>query len=591
MKSTTITAALACASLLAAGCGMKVSTWSTTSGGKKKQNNSAQQAANGQPAASGTADGATTSDGAAGRGDDGETGGEAPTADTHVPPRVTLGEGFGPNPKAVYDVRTPIPTIKPSDLGAAGNDCTSIGKTTPNPAIVFELTEDMDGSFAVSASGGFEAMVLFTPGDKVWCGRLKTTVSFGEWRAGEYQLYLTKRVYVPDEDDLGHYTIEFEDTDRDQVYEAGIETRELGSLGEVLVLDGAVRTDTGPPDSRRRGEYDCNSVQFSEQPNYFIHTTRPLKDVELYLAWSSTDLVLRVHGPLHADGSRQTRQGHCEKDNRLSYNKLEGTYAVYVGAPKGSSAVDFSLLVRNGKTEIDRLYQAPSIPSGLAIADRSIINHYPYLDTMDDMYRRKHRGDETRMGLFRTAPVDLFVYPQFDLDDASAETRKGLTLPVKNEPLLVVDVHSKGKLQVLTADGELFWTWDKYLATAPDGVAAVPEALRQTDMDLRTSLEHASPADAKDVKAYNKKKDKFDKCYYKVMERYENKVQIKRRGDTYEVSDLEEKGDRVARKKCGESKLDKAAKKLHAKLLKSRTKRRTDALEATRKRFSAVAAK
>ena len=99
-------------------------------------------------------------------------------------------------------------------------------------------------------------------------------------------------------------------------------------------------------------------------------------------------------------------------------------------------------------------------------------------------------------------------------------------------------------------------------------------------------VDHAAPADRKAIDAYNDKRAKFDRCYYKVMERYENKVQIERRGDTYEVSDLADKGDRVARNKCGEKVLEKAESRLASKLAASRTKRRTEALEATRQRFA-----
>jgi hypothetical protein len=364
--------------------------------------------------------------------------------------------------------------------------------------------------------------------------------------------------------------LQLEADDRSRALAFGDATRQdAGSLDEPLVLDGTVRAAESWPS--RRGA--CGGA--ARAPDFYITSDNPLQNVELSLLWSKKGQRLHVYGPLKKmTAGWSVDCGEVNQQPR-KYELFEGTYAVWVGSEKGSEAKGdaFHILLRRSDVALDPLKTLTEIPAELDMSERPYANHYPF-------FTGRTEADWT--AIFTTAPDRLFVYARVDTGDDYGKVKAG-------EPLLL-DWYNDDYSAVRRYDGSSLRVRTELLSTdAPSTITLPTKATPRQIDDVGTAMQEAGPEDDKAIKAYLKLDDKYQDCIYKYLSKHDPTWGT---GDTvYKISgsgrvtNVSEEVGRAGDKKCGYSKVDKAATGLVKKLAKTRAARAAKRLAAVRARF------
>ena len=534
----------------------------------------------------------------------------------------TIGEA---NPKKVWSLPggiEPNPTGVPIKAGpreaeisdfhfgmqssrSSNGYCDKGSVTSWEPAAAFDLKNPPEKLKASVKNGSI--MVVNEKGG-AWCGRTHTFD--GGWGAGVW------RFFVLDGKAGDELRLEFWDpeTPAPPVDRSVATTKVSTKFKKPIVIAGTVQTELTPPWFHERDQ-GCwrGGRSWARKPDAMIEFERPLVGISLHRTWSHDDYQVRLYGPLDLEGF-EPKDVFCDLDGKS--RRVEGTYAVYVGGRKDSAGKPFRLYLMGPAVPKEPLRVMSEYGPEEKVRDRYLGLHMPGLET------RATPSSALHLRLFAEVKSDLFVYPKFDLDEATARIHSsGVTrvfYPKKNEPMLVTgtkigsparywELRREGrltppkKIYVRTIDGVTLLVEERYLLTAPDGRAAPPSKWRMEDpKDLRDSrrIGMAGPEDEKMLTRFRKLEEKSDKCWNAYWDRHYSGldspagydwdiVEVTRiGGKVVRAESLTERATKKTNRVCKVAQVKKEAKRLAKKLDVSRTKRRARLIKEFAARFS-----
>jgi hypothetical protein len=501
-----------------------------------------------------------------------------PVAAEEAPKVITLSSAeFRPNPLVVDEV-WPVrgPTVPTYKLGAEG--CRLSGNTTQQPTLLLDVKAPLDSLEASVLSDDEElalGFLLFAPDKSYHCGlgkgeRLKLS-------PGRYAMHI---VNERGGDTTGRtYYLALRDIKRPRAFADGVRTVSVPAAIETpLAVEGTLASARVMQDRSCRG-----GALFASAPDVLLKLTRPLPRLELALAWAPEGQRLRVYGPLETRGPSHVPE--CPPNDRWTQAMAEGTYALWIDAPKprpGEAAAAWRIFATTPETKRDLLDRATEPGPQLTARQRLLFNHYPGIDG-EKVRAQTRAGDELRRRLFLEAPAPLFVFAKVDTDASllREENTRKLTLPRAGEPLLVVDVNSSEHLRVLTADGERFWLDPRAVTTQPPGPVYVPTEPRSTAVHPEDALALAHPDEHKKLAGHRALEKKLYDCYGEVWRKhdktgraYKYDLVTYRNGQVVMTENWGDKIDRMARAQCKAAQVEESLARLARELTSTRTQRR-----------------
>lgn len=531
-----------------------------------------------------------------------------------TPPTMPLADGFTPNPMRIDGLRTDDRQQKmPRTTAACAYGASA---TSEAPALVLTLDRpwphlriwseggannivvtDADGRSVCSDSGrGEQRSRPYADLENVPAGRLEVRV------AGEqgYERERDTRAYGVKDDKLVTtplFAVSVEDWSRprDQAWPAEVPAFSVGK-GIAAPLVAA----NGPASAFR--VKDCGDRRFGTTPVAFFDVTRPLTSVWLRLV-TGGNAAIRLEGPFGPDRRElPDYKATCltpTSGSPAAAGRLEmGRYAAYVGFVE--TRVPFALVAGDETTTLDPLALTLEPPATLPLGARWLQAFFGFLPT-------GHWTADVKQGLFLTAPDGLFVYPKFDLDEATAAIRavdggkrdlaaKDAAWPKKDEPLLIVGSERNyegpvGVLHLLAADAAMYKIDAKYLAERAEGPRAVPAAARNLELEWNDAVKLATKAEQKDIDAYNKANDRAATCEDKFLAARGPAYRLAERTSGGSINITSHFNDRdldAAYVQCGFPGLEAMQKRLLKKLDANYRKRLAEGLTKIRARFAAA---
>lgn len=373
---------------------------------------------------------------------------------------------------------------------------------------------------------------------------------------------------VPRDGTINAAELEIDDRSRPLAWR-NVESKAAGALDAPLVISGKQRA------AEKWASRDRLCRKAAREPDFYFTSDRPLQKVELSILWSKQRQVLHVFGPLET--VKPTSSPWCDEEGRggtqQSFDIFEGTYAVWVGGEATSVGSDYHVLLRRKDVEIAPLTSLAPIPDELEMHERALRNHYPYFNS---------DGLKSWEAIFAAAPDRLFVYARADVDEGPTKLRAG-------EPLLV-QFSGNDRSAVWRYNGKNASVKTQLLTTARPEKIWLPERAEIPDArDLGDYMRDAGPEDQKDIDTYNKLDSKYTGCVGSYMAKNDptwgHGHEVYKISGNGKVSNVSDEYFRTAAKKCGESKVEAAAKALMKKLAKTRDARYKAHLAAARKRF------
>jgi len=492
-------------------------------------------------------------------------------------PTLTLRSGFKPNPTTIRG-RTQARDQSLRRVFRTKRNCT--GFVTAQPDAVVNLPRGL-GRVTMSFSG-MGLVHIKLPGNRYICGR--GTITMNPWPAGRLELRSAR--YSGRRNSVGPFTIRIEDPARPRNlgWNKRIKTVALTNhLATPILVGGTARPGAQIP---HRGSSYCSNIQAPHQPLMLLKVSRPLTDIQFRLA-SNGQARLVLMGPLTR--TNRNIRTVC-KSEKGKLGRLEpGTYAVKVGVTsttrRRARTTSYTLVLSTPKTKLTPLAPVPNIPRGLPVSERMIDRYYPQL--AKDYWR----STATLQRLFEVAPKQLFIFPAFDLDKASAKSipwqPKNLAYPRKGEPLLLF-----ANRWVVAADGAVF-SVKKYssLKRQPNGPISLPRKARNNFLRSGKAIAKAARGDQRAIRKYRQAVKRERRCVDRVWRPTNRAVNALRRRawSRWRVRRIRNLKDRTASRAfrvCGTKRLRRSAKRLHKRLLRTRAKRRTARLKKIRARLS-----
>jgi hypothetical protein len=485
-----------------------------------------------------------------------------------------------PNPVEVSQVGGPAGT-RTQDL--VGNQYGCHGVVVDEPAVVFDAPQDLENIKITAYQPAFWFLAVHAESGRFFCKELKKTsknltLQPKLLEAGKWKIYIGGRRGAKSV----HTSIRFEDRSRplDPLWSNDIETHHLATAPSKPIASSGITRDKRKR-ARRRLQRPCARQYFGEEPEYYIEVERPIADLALTVA-SSKEVNVLLRGPITADYRNISHR--CIKHGSNELRKLEmGKYAVFVGTPEEKTTATWSTIWTDRDEDIDPLYQVEDVPSSLGVNERLIPAFFPFLNT-----KEPSRVEPQLLALVKRAPRQLFVFPQFDLDKASASTVGSLNeepiYPKKNEPLLRLN-----NSWVMGADGAYYRVESKYLTPEPDGAIALPNTVRNNKTHDRNLLVF-SKADKRAQKKFVATRRKYEDCARRVWAPYAREYDALK--DTYNRSaaenermyQLEETAEGKVERKCGTTPR-RAMSIYKGQLLENRAQRRAKALGENNQRL------
>lgn len=498
-------------------------------------------------------------------------------------PTITLKRTFSPNPIEIKGV-TGMPNLSlERHFGTKYRNCR--GYVSRQPDLVLYLPRGLPKTRLVMKGGGVIHIRL--PNRRYVCnshGYPRNTILMNQWPAGRLEVRVGTYHKRYRRTRPLNFTLTLEDLSR---------PRNLGwnkTLAKLPVTQQMARpivftSNTTAAQGKRlwRSFSSCSRHYFRHQPDFLIKAERPIVSLYYNLA-SHKDVMFLLVGPLTKDGRRIPRR--CLYQGHSRINRLEpGVYGVKIGTKRGHTKVPYTLLIRTRNTQLKPLELVRNVPTQLSLWQRRLYNFYPQI-RKGALYRHRRLAQ----AVFANAPKQLFVFPAFDFDKASASqlpsNYKNTEYPKKNEPMLVI-----GRGWVVGADGSAWRvSRDSYLRLSPDGPVAIPERARNLYQRYSSALANRGPEDARAIKAYERAVKRNSKCIDRVWRPVERRIdRIRSRRPTLwrlrKIRILKDRAEARAYRSCGTKRLGKMKERLHKRMMRTRTARRTALLARLRPRL------
>ncbi len=493
---------------------------------------------------------------------------------------VTLTHSFRPNPLVIRGQSHPRPLSLRRNFGTASR-CS--GWVAREPDAVIVLPRGLPRArFTFSGGGeGFGDVYIQLPDRKYYCGQRKVTLD--SWPAGRLGIYFRRQTMWRNK--VGPFTITVEDLSRPRTstWSARVKTIVLPKkLSKPRIFSGATGDDLQL--SRNHRDYSCQNLVVATEPIALLKVDRPRDDL-MYALTSSGRVALQIIGPITK--SRRGMRERCRVGAHGKIGRLEpGVYALKVGQrakKRGVAAVGYTLLFRTEHTRMNP-FAVAAVPAGLPVRARMVSRHYPQLDK--DFWR----SNERLQRLFASAPKELFVFPTFDLDKASAkqvgsQTRRPI-YPRKNEPMLLF-----ANRWIVGADGATFSVQKySYLATSPTGPIALPRAPRNLELSSSDAIKQLGAKDQAAYKAHRRRMAAEKRCVDRVWSPTNRTIAALRqrawsRWRAKRIASLKDRAGSKAFRVCGTARLRRNWAQLQKRLLRTRRARRARRLKALRARL------
>lgn len=492
-------------------------------------------------------------------------------------PTLTLRPSFAPNPSQIRG-RTQLRDQSLRRVFRTKSNCS--GYVASRPDAVVNLPRGLGR--ATMHFAGMGQVHIKLPNNRYICGSQKITMN--PWPAG--RLEIRSRAYWGSRARVGNFTITVEDPARRR--NLGWKRNALKKialtkhLAKPILVSGTAR-----PVSRissRRSRY-CNNVQVPNQPILLLTVDRPLTNIRYRLKSGGRARVV-VIGPLNKSNRNiPTRCPSYQKMGRLE----PGTYAIKVGIDAGygrtAQPATYTLVLHTPNTKLSPLEAVANIPKRLTVRQRIASRFYPQLP------KGYYRSTAMLQALYAVAPKHLFVFASFDYDKASATFKpvwdyKNKTYPRKNEPLLLV-----GNRWATTADGTIFEVKRySYLKPNPSAPITMPRRARNPHESFRKAVEHSGPKDQRSIRSYNRARKRNRKCGDRIWRSANRRIRIFRqrawsRWRARQILNIKRRTNRRVDNACGWKRLKRTQKRLHSRLMRTRTKRRTKRLKKIRLRM------
>ena len=534
-----------------------------------------------------------------------------------TPKELELG-AISPNPKPLPPFLTDARHTSARDLGASCDNTRGFasGMTTEQPAAVVNLQRPM-AKLRVWVETGTRDVLVTDASGRSKCSSMQTPKAFvqlSDVPAGALEIRAAgpkgsgrddaARSH-PDGAEFFSVSIEDYSVARDPVWtKATPRVAVTKGLEQALLTNGLTQESlTESPRGR-----DCRGFRFASAPDVVLDVDRPRDDV-FYRLLATAAPRLWIDGP-YDDEFRETSdyESRCMDGgpgDKRSIGRLEmGRYRVRIGVKSESDRATYVLVLGDSATteEPAKLVGVP--PKDLAIGARSILPYFPMLPLRANEHRLWGNVDIVlRQALVLTAPTQLFVYPKFDLDSASARfvgarelkrAKVEVEYPTKGEPMLVLrDVgRSDRNLELLSVDGGIYRVSSKYIAGSTDA-AVFPKRVRNVVLDWEHATKLASGKDEKAVARVQRKKEKAEACYYTYWDKHHGGASdgdLLRvtyvNGEVQRVEDYGEVVDKKARRRCKLGAAAKAQAKVFKRLDRSFRKRAAKTIGEVAARFA-----
>jgi len=492
-------------------------------------------------------------------------------------PTLTLRPAFEPNPTQIRG-RTQVRTHSLRRVFHTKSNCT--GWVAARPDAVVNLPKGL-GRVTMRFTGMGRVHIAL-PGNRYICGRGKITMN--PWPAG--RLEIRSSSYWGSRARVGPFTVAIEDPARPRSlgWKKTLKTVTLSPHLATPILVSGTTQPTGRIRSRRSSY--CSNVQVPGQPVLMLKVNRPLTDIQ-YRVVSNGTARLVILGPLNR--TNRNIPTAC-RSGQGKVGRLEpGTYAVKVGVATGyrghARATRYTLVLRTPKTKLTPLAPVATIPGGLSVRDRMISRYYPQLP------KGYWRSSAMLQSLFAVAPKQLFVFPTFDFDKASAKTipwqSKNHVYPRKDEPLLLF-----ANRWVMGADGSVFEVKRySYLKARPSGAITLPRRPRNAFQRFGKALKNAGREDQRAIRSYRRAVKRESRCVDRVWSSANRRIRALRqrawsRWRARRIQIIKDRTSSRAFRVCGTKRLRRTKKRLHERLMRTRTKRRKARLKKLRARMT-----
>lgn len=417
-------------------------------------------------------------------------------------------------------------------IGGDSGDCGNI--VAPKPVAVIDVQQPAP-NMHISVHGARDDGMVVKHGGLFWTlctdsiGQVPTMGPPKEgWQPGKYEIYPVTRASASNE---GHHIeVAVYDPDNAAPWSSKVRAIKIDhKLAAPLLVEVPVRTDRQQRRDGLSGDR-CSKAEFAFEPDISFTIARPIPGLVIRPLPTKAPVTMRLE---HKDDKRASRYcPHTEaQDSRWQPESEvhfgtedEGLYGISVGLPPGATEDKVTLMIFDASTQFDPLALA-ALPGPLDLAHRQLTYHFPQLDLKNiDLTSRAHA--ELIAKLFATAPAEMFVYPDLDLDGDLARPVSGMAepgnFPKKNEPLLV---ESAGEhVRVVAADGFEFDIKATHLALAPEGAAAPLSSPRPLAKNSSLgNLEQLSP-DKKLEKEIDAMSKRRDACVDRVAAPYDRQV-------------------------------------------------------------------
>jgi len=417
-------------------------------------------------------------------------------------------------------------------IGGDSGDCGNI--VAPKPVAVIDV-QNPAPNMHISVHGARDDGMVVKHGTLFWTlctdsiGQVPTMGPPKEgWQPGKYEIYPVTRASASNE---GHHIeVAVYDPDNAAPWSSKVRAVKIDhKLAAPLLVEVPVRTDRQQRRDGLSGDR-CSKAAFAFEPDISFTIARPIPGLVIRPLPTKSPVTMRIE---HKDDKRASRycphteaQGsRWQPESEVHFGQEEeGLYGISVGIPPGATEDKVTLMIFDSSTQFDPLAVA-ALPGPLDLAHRQLTYHFPQLD-LNTIDLKSHAHAELIAKLFATAPAEMFVYPDLDLDGDLAHPASGMgepgNFPKKNEPLLV---ESAGEhVRVVAADGMEFDIKATHLALAPEGAAAPLAAPRPLAKKLGLGdLEPLSP-DKKlenEIDAMSKRRDT---CVDRVAAPYDRQI-------------------------------------------------------------------
>jgi hypothetical protein len=415
-------------------------------------------------------------------------------------------------------------------IGGESPDCGS--QVAPKPVAVIDI-QNPSPNMHISVNGARNDGFVVKKGGLFWTVCTETISQVPEmgppkegWQPGRYEIYPVTRYAKQGEG----YHIEVAVFDPANAAPWSSKVRGVKiehKLDKPMLVEVPVRADRSV---RREGiaGYGCTKAAFAFEPDISLLIARPIPGLVVRPLPSKSPVTLRIEHkkdkeqkscPQQREGSNHGPSWQPDSEIRFG-SEEEGLYGISVGLPPGANEDKVTLMIFDSSTKFDELAQA-ALPGPLDLEHHELAYHFPQLET-GKLGIHDRASAELSAKVFASAPAELFVYPDLDLDGDLARGGNGHDFPKKNEPLLVLSAGEHTR--VLAQDGMIFDIKSSHLALAPEGAPALLTAPRPLDKKTELgTLENLNPDKSleKQLDAYTKKRDA---CVDRVAEPYDRQV-------------------------------------------------------------------